>query len=303
MDIDDADPLDSHSNPERVRGPLDSRDSPEPIAMNIDHLRKQAKNLQSIYPDLVAARGAKLSLAHAQDAIARTHGFPSWAAMVSKAASAPSETTGVVSGVQNTIGNLIRDGYRFVAGEETELAIQLDDNAEPTRFALGREVMLSFRKPRQAASVRREDEALDEFSERLGGLTGAFRDYTPLGLASLLAAARKAVERCPLYLDGWNRAAGALFTQGKFAEAMAIVEPVAVALLDLLPSEGTIQASYRDLSNRPFYRIVHCYLLLLHQAGRHREADVLAGRMYGLWPNDNIGFRFLLTRKARDAPG
>lgn len=303
MDIDDVDPLDSRSNPERVRGPLDSRDSPESIAVNIDHLRKQAKNLQSIYPELVATRGVRLSLAHAQDAIARTHGFPSWSAMVAKGASVPSDTTSVASGVQNSIPNVIRDGYRFVAGEVIELAIQLDDNAEPTRYALGREVVLSFRKPRQAASVRREDGALDELSEQLGGLTGAFRDYTQQGLASLLAASRKAVERCPLYLDGWNRVAGALFTQGKFAEAMAIVEPVAVALLDLLPSEGTIQASYRDLSNRPFYRIVHCYLLLLHEAGRHREADVLAGRMYGLWPNDNIGFRFLLTRKARDALG
>jgi len=44
--------------------------------MNLSHLRKQAKNLQSIFPELVAAHGSRLLLSHAQDAIAGSYGYP-----------------------------------------------------------------------------------------------------------------------------------------------------------------------------------------------------------------------------------
>jgi hypothetical protein len=264
--------------------------------MNIDHLRKQAKNLQSIFPELVATSGPKLTLASAQAAIARTHGFPSWSAAVAKAALAPLEG---VAPAASTVGAAIRRGYVFLADEETQLPTELDDDAEPTRFAPGREVALSFRLKRDAASVDRAERVVDELADRLGNMTGDYTEYTPENLAALQAAARKAVARCPLYVDGWNRIAGSLLTQGRHDEAMAVAEPVALALLDLLPTNGLIQVCYGVLENRPFFRVVHCYLLLLDKARRHREADALARRMYDLWPNDNMGFRFLLTRADR----
>jgi len=164
---------------------------------------------------------------------------------------------------------------------------------------MGREVVLSFLRKRDAASVDRADRVVDELADRLGNMTGDYSEYTPENLAALQVAARKAVARCPLYIDGWNRIAGSMLTQGKHDEALAVAEPVALALLDLLPTQGLIQVCYGLLENRPFFRVVHCYLLLLDKARRHREADALAQRMYGLWPNDNMGFRFLLTRADR----
>jgi hypothetical protein len=148
--------------------------------------------------------------------------------------------------------------------------------------------------------VEREAHALDELSEELGDLTGSYHDYAPQDLEKLATAARAAVARSPLYLDGWNLIAGILLTQGQFAEGLAVAEPVTTALLDLLPTDGRIQVCYGLLVNRPFFRLAHCYLLLLHKADRHRDADALAKRMYALWPNDNMGFRFLLTRAARN---
>jgi hypothetical protein len=293
MDIGDAFPLDlvrilSECAGHSIPGIRRSQN------MNIDHLRKQAKNLQSIFPELVAA-GPKLSLASAQAAIARTHGFPSWSAAVAKAALKTSESATPYS----SIGAVIRKGYVFVAEEETQLPIELDDNAEPSRYAPGREVVLRFRQKREAAKVARVDQIVDELADYLGNMTGDYTELTPEELSLLLAAARNAVAKCPLYVDGWNRIAGSLLTQGKYDEAMAIAEPVTLALLDLLPKQGLIQVCYGMLVNRPFYRVVHCYLLLLDKARRHREADALAQRMYSLWPNDNMGFRFLLTREDR----
>jgi hypothetical protein len=60
-----------------------------------------------------------------------------------------------------------------------------------------------------------------------------------------------------------------------------------------------VQVSYGFLANRPFFRLLHCNVLLLDAVGRHREADALVKRALKLCPNDNIGFRFLKTRAMR----
>lgn len=265
--------------------------------MNLSHLRKQAKNLQSIFPELVAAHGSKLQLSHAQDAIARIHGYPSWSVAAEKDA-AGSAAASVISPT-NPIVDAIRVGYVFHLSQEEELVIKLDDDGDPKKYAIGREATLAPVREADDKSVRRAADAFDELTDRLGGVSGDFRDYSPEVLQRLIDAARASVKGCPLHIEAWNLIGGALFTQAKFTESLAVVEPVATALLALLPSQGVIQVCYGVLSNRPFFRIVHCYLLLLNKAERHREADALAKRMFALWPNDNMGFRSMLTRKQR----
>lgn len=270
--------------------------------MNLAHLRKQAKNLKSFYPKLVAEHGTSIALSGAQEAIARTHGFPSWSTAVSKAAA--DDKAMLSNPIKNGsvgIAGLVHDGYEFAASEETSLGIALDDNGEPTRWSTGREVMLCIRHRRDQAQVDSEERAMDALVERAGGFSGSFDEYSPESLSIMLTQARDAVARCPLYLEGWNRIAGTLWTQKKFTDGVEVAEPVVTSLLALLPTEGVVQVSYGHLNNRPFFRLVHCYLLLLHELGRHREADSLADRMYKLWPMDNIGFRFLLNRADRDA--
>ncbi|MCI1710968.1 MAG: hypothetical protein LKM32_02055 [Chiayiivirga sp.] len=271
--------------------------------MHIDHLRKQAKNLKSLYPDLVAAHGATLSLAQAQDAVARTHGFPSWKAALGKNAPAPAAAPRVIAGPRSpandaALAGCIRAGYHFVASEESQLAVEIADGGVPARFAPGHELELRFTQPGDAAVVRREDRALDEIADQFDSPDGTFEHYLPHEREILLYHAREAVQRCPLYLDGWNRVAGVMFEDEEFGPALATIEPVAQALLDLLPA-GIVQVCYGMLEHRPFFRLMHTYLLLLDAVGRHAEADRLALRLYALWPMDNIGFRFLLTRQAR----
>lgn len=269
--------------------------------MNLSHLRKQAKNLQALFPELVAAHGSRLQLSHAQDAIARIHGYPSWSIAAKKDAGGPAETT--VAGPMNPIVDAIRVGYVFHLSQEEELAIKLDDDGDPKKYAIGREATLARVREVDDESVRRASDAFDQLTDRLGGMFGDFRDFSPEVLQRLIDAARASVKGCPLHIEAWNFIGGALFEQGNYTESMAVVEPVATALLSLLPAKGVIQVCYGVLDNRPFFRIVHCYLLLLDKAGRHPEADALAKRMYALWPNDNMGFRFLLTRKQRRQEG
>ena len=60
-----------------------------------------------------------------------------------------------------------------------------------------------------------------------------------------------------------------------------------------------VQISYGMFERRAFFRLMHSYLLLLDAVDRHADADPLAPRLYALWPMDNIGLRFLLTRQDR----
>src|SRR5690606_13245420 len=106
------------------------------------------------------------------------------------------------------IGAQIRAGYTFDLSGPVELGIELDDNGEPTRYEIGREALLKLRDRGAESELRREEDDLDDLADRLGGITGDFNDYTPRGLSTLLRAAREAVARCPLYVDGWNRVAG-----------------------------------------------------------------------------------------------
>ena len=273
----------------------------EPITVNITHLRKQAKNFKSIYPEIVAAHGTGISLSAAQDVIARTHGFPSWTAAIKKSTAEAAAAPKSIALASHDAIDCISSGYEFVLEDETELAIRLDHDGEPTAYATGRQAVLCIRSRRDQAKVDREDRAMDALEERVGGYSGSYSEYSPADLSMLLDQAREAVTRCRLYLDGWNRIAGSLWTQKKFREGLAVAEPIVLTLLELLPTQGLIQVCYGQLQNRPFFRLAHCYLLLLHALERHREANALARRMLQLWPNDNIGFRFLLTRADRDA--
>lgn len=121
--------------------------------MNLAHLRKQAKNLKQLYPELVAAQGGTFSLAQAQEAVARIHGYPSWSAAVAKAD--PVEGNRLREATTPDLGAVIRGGYSFEMGEAAELAVDLDDNGEPTRYAAGREAVLSLRRRSDTANVRK----------------------------------------------------------------------------------------------------------------------------------------------------
>ncbi|MBX3700306.1 MAG: hypothetical protein KF903_04825 [Dokdonella sp.] len=271
--------------------------------MNVDHLRKQAKKLKTLYPELIKEFGATLTLSQALDVVARTHGFPSWHAIGNRTRSRPTpRAVGDAAEADIVPTAEIEKSYRWEAKAAASLVVKLDDNADPIEYAEGREYVLRCRGLAVGHAVRLENDTFEDRCDQLGRITGDFSDYSPSALRSLVSAAHQAVDRCPAFVDGWNFLAGALFRAGLWRDSLAISEPIATGLLSGLPTSrsGVVQVCYGMLANRPFFRIAHCYLLGLHHAERHVEADTLAHRLYSLWPNDNMGFRFLLSREGRE---
>lgn len=254
--------------------------------MNLDHLRKQAKNLRRVLPDIVEQHGSTLTLAQAQNAIARVHGYPDWKAALVK--TKPQEQSA------EPIASVLRAHLRFVCDPEVELATHFSSKTgDATRHALGVEAIL---RPLSAADderLRAVDDDLDRlFIDEFGGL-GGFDAIPAPELERALAVTVAGLKRCPYCVEAINRQAGVLFTLERYDEAMAVAEPAATALLDMIPTDhALVQVPYGMLVNRPFYRLVYCYLLLLKKCKRGREAKALAKRMVQYCPMDNMGFRF-----------
>ena len=52
---------------------------------------------------------------------------------------------------------------------------------------------------------------------------------------------------------------------------------------------------YYCLGNRPFHRLAHALVLAYLGLKETDKALALCKRMLALWPNDNIGFRFIIA--------
>lgn len=148
------------------------------------------------------------------------------------------------------------------------------------------------------------DKVTDEFDEacdREGWLTGDFDDYSPQSLNKLLHLATKLTKQEPAFLDGFAFQVGAYVHTGQNKQAINLAEPLVAAIFEMIAKCANehkakeLLIPYVCLSNRPFHRLAHG-LVLAYLAERDADKGVsLAKRMFALWPNDNIGFRFIIA--------
>lgn len=137
---------------------------------------------------------------------------------------------------------------------------------------------------------------LDETVEEIGGGFGDMSLIDDIGLNQLTQVCKALVEREPAFLDGYAHWVGALVALGKHNEAISIGTPILDIALDLiLTAPKSFKLSYYELSNRPFYRLAVNLVFALYGVNKNKEAKDLAQKMLKMWPNDNIGFRFLLV--------
>jgi hypothetical protein len=274
--------------------------------MNIDHLRKQAKNLVKLYPDLVAGNPAELTLSAAQGAITRINGYPNWESMVfasrvadgrggkRKSDTSPLDPAFLVAELQKAIC-FRRDP------EPSRLSIAYSkQDGSPTRFVDGHELHLDYATDDFREKARLADDALhDAFEEAGMSFDGRLDTIKPDAMSHLIEVVEASLRRCPFNLEGVPRLAGCYLQGRRDADVLAFIEPIAKAVLAMLPENENIHVSYYELDNRPFHRMMLHYVLALDRACRHVDADAAAKRMLGLWPNDNIGFRFMRTKALR----
>jgi hypothetical protein len=81
----------------------------------------------------------------------------------------------------------------------------------------------------------------------------------------------------------------------QYKDCIDMAEPVLNAAIKLIPSNFAGFIPYLYLENRPFHRLAHNLILAYYGAGMNDEAKAIAKKMLSWWPNDNVGFRFLLT--------
>jgi hypothetical protein len=258
--------------------------------MNVSQAKKLAKNLRKAWPSLVAEHGDALALHDAQEVIARIQGYPHWNAFQQAAVRSKRPECNQSDG--SIYGNL-----RFVPVAPPELlATRYNEERDQwTHYIEGIEVVLRPASDQADVLINQVSEELYAELEQRGGRNGEYPD-DPSALDYLVEHARHAVRRCPFSVEAINVLSGLLYSRGRLEEALAVVEPAATSLLEMIPTENkVVHVPYGYVLNRPFFRLCHVYLLLLHQADRHKEATALAKRMHRYCPSDNMGFRFFKT--------
>lgn len=260
--------------------------------MSIEQAKKQAKNLRRFLPAFIAEHPDGGKLADFQELVARTHGYPSFHAM-SEAHKASDQKQPDPLGL----------GALIVSYQGIESWEMYDLNGNPKkskRLAYG---VLSLPVPHHSEedTLSTVTAEFDSACEMEGGLTGDFDDYSPQSLNKLLRLAAKLTKQEPAFVEGYAFQVGAYVHTGQYSKAIRLAEPVVEAIFGMITKcadehkAKELLMPYACLSNRPFHRLAHG-LVLAYLAERDTDkGGSLAKRMFSLWPNDNMGFRFIIA--------
>lgn len=254
--------------------------------MSIDHLKKQAKNLKAALPAFLQLHPSGVApLASFQELVAQISGYPSWHA-----------ASRGRSGATDDIGNrkpALSLGITVAFERMYVTEYTADGSEKPSR-----EVRCAVFYPDDQAAHERSVDQLDGFIEEYGSSEEFGDDGPPAhhsrelkGLCSKLVASDHS------FIDGHAHLCIALWRLGDFQAAINAGRPVYDQLCAMLPRPFSGRVPYHHLENRPFHRLSHVLVLAyygLKTLEGDREALLLAKRMLKWWPNDNLGFRFLL---------
>ncbi len=255
--------------------------------MSLDKLKKQAKNLQRLLPEFISEHPNELRLGDCQELVARIYGFPNWhAASVRALANEPPPP--MARGVVPTV---------------VVLPISIDAVVEEVveYTEAGGE-----KRPREHTHLRIETNSaidaeiskLDDFME-----TSGWRDWEvpPVELSErMLRLCEQLIARQPAFLDGHAHLAVALMHLGRHDEVIARLLPIYEAIVAAFPEGKRFKGRipYYALCNRPFHRIGANLVVSAYELGTtagDKLGSAIAKQMHRWWPNDNIGFRFILT--------
>ena len=182
--------------------------------MNIEQAKKQAKNLRRLLPAYMAEHPDAGKLSDVQELIARTHGYPSFHAMV-MAQERPAELA-----PRPQLGSLLVS-YKGVS--EWEMFDSEGNPKRPVNVAYG-ELGTSAIAYSDEDILSQVTEEFDEACESEGGMTGDMKDYPASALNRLCRLAKKLTKKEPAFIDGYAFQAGALIIRGQHDEARRLAE-------------------------------------------------------------------------------
>lgn len=139
-------------------------------------------------------------------------------------------------------------------------------------------------------------EEFDQFLDELRIGVNGFSDLNTYELQSLITKCKKLTTAQPAFLDGYSHWVGALLTLDREQDALSLAEPIVDKIFEIIKQVPKgYKPSYYDLDNRPFYRLAHGLVLTYFKTKQKPKGITLAKKMLQLHPNDNIGFRFLIS--------
>ncbi|MDD2944339.1 MAG: hypothetical protein PHG15_00710 [Acinetobacter sp.] len=150
-----------------------------------------------------------------------------------------------------------------------------------------------------------DDESISKVTDELDDYTQNFfygmDEMSYEELNNMIKICEKLVKKEPAFIDGYAHLVGGLVTMGHHKDAINLGEPIMEGLLELFKTapKGYL-INYYELANRPFFRLAHHVVLAYYGDQKNDKARKLAKCLLKLWPNDNIGFRFLLTPPVDD---
>jgi hypothetical protein len=260
-------------------------------SVSIEQLKKQAKNLQKLYPDFAAKHSAvPPKLSDFQELAARTQGYPSWHAAITRKEQLVASPKGTR---RIEMLDLDKVGARFTVAFDSQVLEEYHDDG---RSKKPREFSCAYFQPTDFETYDKVTSELDQYLDAMG-LVGDNGPPPAYSLA-MIDVCQSLVREDPGFIDGYAHWANSLFWLGRYQEAIAMNKPILDRLTGMLPSGFKGRIPYSNLLNRPVHRLAHT-LVLAYWKLQTPEGDMaaiaLSKKMLKWWPNDNIGFRFLLS--------
>ncbi|MES2190173.1 MAG: hypothetical protein V4454_08625 [Pseudomonadota bacterium] len=264
--------------------------------MSVDHLKKLAKNLQKLYPDFAAKHvAAPPKLSDFQELAAKAQGFPDWHAAITRKEQFVDHPKGKKRVEMIDFDQI---GARLQVGLVSQV---LDEYHDDGRSKRPREQLCAFFEPTHAESHDKVTHELDQYLDAMG-LVGD-NGPPPAYSVALIDVCQSLVMKEPGFIDGYAHWANSLYWLGRYQNIIDMNKPILDRLADMLPSGFKGRVPYSDLMNRPVHRLAHTLVLAywkLQTPEGSKAAIALAKQMLKWWPNDNIGFRFLLSAPPQD---
>jgi len=265
--------------------------------VSVDHLKKLAKNLQKLYPDFAAKLvAAPPKLSDFQELAAKAQGFPSWHAAITRKESSADYPKG-------TRRVEMIDFDQIEARLQVELGSRvLEEYHDDGRSKRPREHQCAFFQPTDFETHDEVTRELDQYLDAMG-LVGD-NGPPPAYSVAMIDVCQSLVMKEPGFLDGYAHWANSLYWLGRYQTVIDMNKPILDRLTGMLPLGFKGRVSYSALLNRPVHRLVHTLVLAywkLQTSEGDRAAIALSKKMLKWWPNDNTGFRFLLSAPPQDA--
>lgn len=189
-----------------------------------------------------------------------------------------------------------------IALSNVRIVIEMDDWHEYTDSGQEKPARefesVSFR-PVDVRLFNRVTDRLYRFLDRIGD-GNMYGEQGPSATHSreVVALCEQLLEIDASFVDAYANLAAAQFWLGDYPEIISRCQPVLDGLFALLPIGFKGRIPYWKLENRPLHLLGHNLVLAyygLGTSGGDKRAARLARRMLKLWPNDNMGFRYLFT--------